>query len=177
MLTVIMETHDNEAELVQTLSALVSGAVDGLVSDVIILDHGSCDGCSQVADAAGARFCTSWDLGEILRSARGEWMLLLETGARPCGRWIDDIADYMSSGRTAARFSPSRLHRRPFLKRLTARRAPLELGYLLPKVEAVARARAGMRLNDLVAIQGVRRLSSELVPAWVALGHRATDDR
>ncbi len=44
MLTVIMETKDNEAELAQTLSALVAGAVEGLVSDVIILDHGSTDG-------------------------------------------------------------------------------------------------------------------------------------
>lgn len=59
MLTVIMETKDNEAELAQTLSALVAGAVEGLVSDVIILDHGSTDGSPRVADAAGCRFCLS----------------------------------------------------------------------------------------------------------------------
>ena len=56
MLTIITETRDNEAELAQTLSALVAGAVEGLVSDVIVLDHASQDGSSRVADAAGARF-------------------------------------------------------------------------------------------------------------------------
>ena len=40
MLTIIMESRDSEAELAQTLSALVSGAVEGLVRDVIVLDHG-----------------------------------------------------------------------------------------------------------------------------------------
>lgn len=58
MLTIIMETQDNEAELVQTLSVLVAGAVEGLVSDVIILDHGSRDGSSRVAEAAGCRFAS-----------------------------------------------------------------------------------------------------------------------
>ena len=59
MLTIIMETRDNEVELAQTLSVLVAGAVEGLVSDVIILDHGSRDGSVHVADAAGCRFCSS----------------------------------------------------------------------------------------------------------------------
>ena len=85
MLTIITETRDNEAELAQTLSALVAGAVEGLVSDVIVLDHASQDGSCRVADAAGARFCTSWDMTEIVRSARGDWLLLLEAGARPLG--------------------------------------------------------------------------------------------
>ncbi|HUH48874.1 MAG TPA: glycosyltransferase, partial [Mycoplana sp.] len=49
MLTVLMECHNNEAELAQTLSALVAGAVEGLVRDVIVLDHGSSDGSSRVA--------------------------------------------------------------------------------------------------------------------------------
>lgn len=173
MLTVILETRDNEAELAQTLSALVSGAVDGLVSDVVILDHGSRDGCGRVADAAGARFCTSWDMKDIVRSVRGEWLLLLEVGARPSGRWIDDIAEYMSLCKTPARFSPSRLHRRAFLKRLTTRLSPLELGFLLPRHQAVAVAKSGMRLGDFATGRAVRRLSSELVPAWVALDNRS----
>ena len=40
MLTVLMECHDQESELAQTLSVLVAGAVEGLVSDVAVLDHG-----------------------------------------------------------------------------------------------------------------------------------------
>lgn len=63
MLTVIMECRDHEPELAHTLSALVTGAVEGLVSDVVILDHGSRDGSSRVADAAGCRFYGQWDIG------------------------------------------------------------------------------------------------------------------
>ena len=73
MLTVIMECRDQETELAQTLSVLVAGAVEGLVSDVVVLDHGSTDGSSDVADAAGCRFYLHWDLAEIVRAARGEW--------------------------------------------------------------------------------------------------------
>ncbi|WP_426125323.1 glycosyl transferase [Pararhizobium sp. PWRC1-1] len=172
MLTIIMETRDNEAELAQTLSVLVAGAVEGLVSDVIILDHGSKDGSSRVADAAGARFCTSWDMKEIVLSARGDWLLLLEAGARPAGRWIDDVAEYMSLNKTPARFSPSRLHRRPFLQRVMKRTAPLELGLLLSRQLATAMARPSTPLSDFANGRAVRRLGSELVPAWVAIGNR-----
>ncbi|HTO29819.1 MAG TPA: glycosyl transferase [Pararhizobium sp.] len=176
MLTIIMETRNNEAELAQTLSALVAGAVEGLVSDVIILDHASRDGSSRVADAAGARFCTNWDMKDIVRSARGTWLLLLEAGARPAGRWIDDIAEYMTIGKTPARFSPSRLHRRPFLRRIVTRAAPLELGLLLSRQQATAIAKSGMPLSDFATGRAVRRLGSELVPAWVAVGNRLDAD-
>ena len=89
MLTVIMECHDQEPELAQTLSVLVAGAVEGLVSDVIVLDHGSQDGSSMVADAAGCRFYPQWDMKDVLAKARGEWLLLVEPGARLGHGWID----------------------------------------------------------------------------------------
>jgi hypothetical protein len=112
----------------------------GLVSDVIVLDHASQDGSSRVADAAGARFCTSWDMTDIVRSARGDWLLLLEAGARPAGRWIDDVAEYMSLNKMPARFSPSRQYRRPFLQRIvnTARAA----GAGITAVEAAGGSRS-----------------------------------
>ncbi|THK36889.1 glycosyl transferase [Ensifer sp. MPMI2T] len=172
MLTIIMETHDNEAELAQTLSVLVAGAIEGLVSDVIILDHGSKDGSLRVADAAGCRFCVDWDLGDIVRSARGEWLMLLEPGARPTGRWVDELLEYVSLNRSPARFSPSRMHRRPLLSRLSRRVHPLETGFLMQKRDAIAVARANMRLSDMVNVRAVRKLATELVPAWVATGNR-----
>ncbi|WEX78188.1 glycosyltransferase family 2 protein [Sinorhizobium numidicum] len=175
MLTIIMETRDNEAELAQTLSALVAGAVEGLVSDVIILDHGSSDGSVRVADAAGCRFCLDWDLGDILRSARGEWLMLLEPGARPVGRWVDELAEYVSLNKSPARFSPSRMHKRSFLKRLSRKTPPLEAGFLMRKRDAVAVARANMRLSDIASGRAVRKLATELVPAWVAAGNRSVE--
>jgi hypothetical protein len=167
MLTVLMECRDQESELAQTLSVLVSGAVEGLVSDVIILDHVSQDGSSRVADAAGCRFHQGWDIADVVGSARGEWLLLMEAGARPQAGWIDEVMEYIALGRVPARFAPSRTYRKPFFKRFGRRTAPLEHGLLLPKQQAVTLARSGMDLVALASGHKTLRLASEIVPAWV----------
>ncbi|MDX0797453.1 glycosyl transferase [Sinorhizobium medicae] len=177
MLTVIMETKDNESELAQTLSALIAGAVEGLISDVIILDHGSTDESHIVADAAGCRFCPDWDLGEILRSARGEWLMLLEPGARPVGRWVEEVAQYVSLNKSPARFSPSRMHKRPLFKRLAHRARPLESGFLVRKRVAVEAVGDKRPLSDIAERRTARKLAIELVPAWVALESRSACER
>jgi hypothetical protein len=153
MLTVLLECRDNEPELAYTLAVLVAGAVDGLVSDVIVLDNGSSDGSARVADAAGCRFLAGWQLDEVLRTARGEWLMLLEPGARP-------------QPGLPAKFSPSRSFPKPFLRRWR-RRGVLELGLLMPKRQAAAIAKSGMGLAALAKASSVRKLRSELIPAWV----------
>jgi hypothetical protein len=172
MLTVIIECQDQEPELAQTLAVLVSGAVEGLVCDVVVLDYGSRDGTSQVADAAGCRFYSQWDINDILRSARGEWLLLVEPGARPQSGWIDEIAEYMSLNKVPACFTASRGYRRPFFKRIGRSLPPLELGFLVSKRQAMASAKSGMRLAEFTKGQKIRRLSSELIPSWVARAAR-----
>jgi hypothetical protein len=172
MLTVIIECQDQEPELAQTLAALVAGAIEGLVCDVVVLDHGSRDGTSRVADAAGCRFYSQWDIKDILRSARGEWLLLVEPGARPQAGWIDEIAEYVTLNKVPARFTASRGYRRPFLKRIGRSTPPLELGLLLSKPQAIAVARTGMRLAEFAKGQKGRKLSSELIPSWVARAAR-----
>ena len=174
MLTVIIECQDQEPELAQTLAALVSGAVQGLVCDVVVLDYGSRDGTSKVAEAAGCRFYSQWDLRDVLRAARGDWLLFVEPGARPQAGWIDEIAEYMALNKLPARFTASRGYRRPFLQRLRRTLSPLELGMLVSKPQAIARARSGMRLCEFARGQKLRRLSSELIPSWVArAAHRS----
>ena len=167
MLTIILECRDNEAELAQTLSALVAGAVEGVVRDVIVLDHGSRDGSSKVADAAGCRFLERWSLDEALGTARGDWILMLEAGARPQNGWIEDVLEHASLSRLPARFSPARRFHRPLFRRLTGRAGVLEFGLLMPKREAAARARPGMDLAALARGTSARKLRSELIPAWV----------
>lgn len=167
MLTVLLECRDNEPELAYTLAVLVSGAVDGLVSDVIVLDHGSRDGSARVADAAGCRFLETWDLNETLRTARGDWILMLEPGARPQSGWIEDVLEHASLTKLPARFSPARRFRRSFFKRLTKRAGVLEFGLLMPKREAAALAKPGMDLTALARGAAARKLRSELIPAWV----------
>lgn len=166
MLTVLLECRDNEPELAYTLAVLVSGAVDGLVSDVIVLDHGSRDGSARVADAAGCRFIDTWVLGDVLRMARGEWIMLLEPGARPQAGWIEEVLEHASLSKAPARFTPSSRFRRPFFRRWK-RSGVLEHGFLMPKREAAALARPGMGLTALATGASVRRLRAELIPAWV----------
>lgn len=166
MLSIVIETRNNEAELAQSLSALVSGAVEGLVRDVTVLDHGSTDGSSRVADAAGCRFLNAWDLAEVMGASRGEWLLFLEPGARPTGRWIDDVAEYIALADAPARFSTARAYRRPLLKRIFSRPSLLENGFLVPRSQAMAVGKKG----GTAAIAGTlsaRRLSAEIIPAWV----------
>ncbi len=168
MLTVIMECHDQEPELAQTLSVLVAGAVEGLVSDVIVLDHGSQDGSSMVADAAGCRFYQQWDMKDVLAKARGDWLLLVEPGARLGQGWIDEVAEYIALNRVPARFSESRLYRLPFYRRITRSRPPLETGLLIPKRQALAIVDSQTDLLQLARGHKARRLASEIIPSWVA---------
>ncbi len=166
MLTVIMECRNNEGQLAHTLSALVTGAVKGLISDVIILDHASQDGSERVAEAAGCRFHQSWEIGDVIQSIRGDWVLLIEPGSRPQGGWIEDILEYMALNERPAQFSPSRYYKKPLLKRLLQNGPPLEFGLLLRKQDALQLAKSGMPLREFSKSQKARRLTAELVPAW-----------
>lgn len=53
MLTVVIPTYNCEEPLARTLAALVPGAADGVIGDVVVADSGSSDGTEIVADAAG----------------------------------------------------------------------------------------------------------------------------
>jgi hypothetical protein len=167
MLTVFLECRDNETELAHTLAALVPGAVAGLISDVIVLDGGSHDGSSRVADAAGCAFLQKWNLREAIGAARGGWIMLLEPGARPQNGWIEEIFEYLSLAEMPARFCASRRFRRPFFERLTRRADALELGLLMPRHQAAALAKPGMGLTELARVAPIRNLRSELIPARV----------
>ena len=168
MLTVIIECRDQETELAQTLSVLVAGAVEGLVGDVAVLDRGAKDASARIADAAGCRYHAGEELRDVLLAARGEWLLLIEPGARPQPGWIDEIAEHISLDGRPARFSPSRNYRPSLLRRLFGRLPPLENGMLIDRKRALAKVREGMSLSDLARGEKALRLVSEMVPAWAA---------
>lgn len=168
-----MECRDQEPELAQTLAGLVSGAVEGIVSDVVVLDHGSGDGSARVAEAAGCRFHQQWDMRDVVRAARGEWLLLLEPGARLQGGWIEEVGEYIAVNQVPARFSPARAYRRSFFMRLSRSAPPLESGFLLPKRLALAIVKADMDLPTLTSGHKPRQLASEVIPSWVARANRA----
>lgn len=168
MISVLIECRNQEHALAVTLEALVHGAVEGLVAEVVILDRGSTDGTALLADAAGCRFLADPDVRDVVGSTRGDWVFLIEPGAQPLLGWIDHIGQHMAAGRQAARMRPSRQYRLPFFKRLFRRRiSALEHGVLMPKAQAIANAKSGHSLESLGRGVAMTRLNCEIVPAAV----------
>lgn len=167
MISVFIECRDQEKALAVTLAALVHGAVEGLVAEVVILDRGSRDGTALLADAAGCRFLVNPDLRDVVRSARADWLLLIEPGARPLLGWTDHIGQHITAGRQAARLRPSREYRLPFMARLRHRTTALEHGVLMPKRQAIANSGSGQSLESLGRGLAMTRLKCEIVPASV----------
>ncbi|MDP3898731.1 MAG: glycosyltransferase, partial [Mesorhizobium sp.] len=52
MLTVVIETRNEEEALARTLASLVGGSVEGVVREVMVHDRGSTDHTVLVADHA-----------------------------------------------------------------------------------------------------------------------------
>lgn len=53
MISVVIPTFNSEEGLARTLSSLVPAAAEGVVREVVVVDGGSRDGTTRVADAAG----------------------------------------------------------------------------------------------------------------------------
>lgn len=167
MISVVIECKNHEQSLAVTLAALVQGAVEGLVAEVIVIDRGSTDDTEKLADAAGCRFLVNPDIRETVRNARGEWLLLVEPGARPLLGWVEHLHQHIAGGQKAARFSGSREYRQPFLARMKHRPSALEHGVLMPKRQAIANARSGKSVESLARGIAMQKLKCEIVPAAV----------
>jgi hypothetical protein len=108
MLSVIIATLDSEALLVATLAALVPGAMDGLVSEVIVADGGSQDDTATVADVAGCNFTfIEGSLGQRLKTAAGKarapWLLFLRPGIVPDATWTGEVRRFVERRPSDAR--------------------------------------------------------------------------
>lgn len=103
MLSVIIATLNSERALVPTLSALVPGATEGLISDVHFADGGSRDDTAAVADVAGCHFLAlEGPLGCRLRSAaaaaRAPWLMFLRPGTVLDPSWIGETRRFLEFG-------------------------------------------------------------------------------
>ncbi len=101
MLSVIIPTQDNEVPLAYCLSALVTGAAEGVVREVIVVDGGSSDGTVKVADAAGCTFVRHLgSRGDKMREGaracrRGNWLLFLRPDAVLSVDWHHEVAAFI----------------------------------------------------------------------------------
>jgi glycosyltransferase involved in cell wall biosynthesis len=138
MISVLIETRNDEAELARTLASLVSGAVEGVIREVIICDAGSSDQIRRVADQTGCHYLGAGGLAAAIGQSKGDWLLLLEPGARLAGGWIEAVTEHIASGEKAARFTPARNGRASLLHRLFGASRPLAHGLLVSKRQADA---------------------------------------
>lgn len=165
MLTVVIETRNDEEALARTLASLVGGSVEGIVREVMVLDRGSTDHTTLVADHAGCHLIAEGDLHVALRRAKGDWLLMLEPGARLLDGWTEAVLHHMTDLTTPARFSKSRIGRPPFLARLFKAARPLADGLLITKRQAVARVQAGAVLGAVGRGVPTKRLAAEIIPS------------
>jgi glycosyltransferase involved in cell wall biosynthesis len=165
MVSVIIETRNDEEALARTLAGLVSGAVEGLVRDVIILDHGSSDHTREIADAAGCVFLADRPFADAVRQARGDWLLLLEPGSRLLDGWPEAVRDHIELLPGPARFTRSAIHRPRFLTRVFGGNDPLSDGLLISKRQATALLNDGRSGVALPRGLATRKLKAEIVPA------------
>jgi glycosyltransferase involved in cell wall biosynthesis len=165
MISVLIETRNSDELLARTLAGLVGGAVEGLLSDVIIIDYGSSDQTHRVADAAGCIFLQDQTLIDGFRRARSEWFLLMEPGARLLDGWIEPVAMHIERAQGPACFTCSHAHRKPLFKRLFSRRNPIADGLLIPKRQAMALLNPEKKAADLALGLAMKRLRAGIIPA------------
>ena len=100
MISVVIATLNSERATLPTLAALVPGAVEGLITEVIVADRGSRDGIAIIADAAGCKFMVvEGPPGRTLKTAaaaaRAPWLLFLRPGTLLDAAWISEAMGFV----------------------------------------------------------------------------------
>lgn len=163
MISVLIETNNDEERLARTLASLVGGSVEGVVRQVIVHDLGSTDSTRDVADAAGCDWVAAGSVADAARQAKSEWMLLLEPGALMGAGWIEAAVRHCARAEMAATFT-SRT-RRPLFGRFFVRERALARGLLIRKRRVVALAKSARTSEAIARGLATRRLTGEIDPA------------
>ena len=100
MITAIIETKNDEVRLAHALAALVPAATEGIVRDVVVIDHGSSDGTVVVADAAGCAILNAMNFNGDPRQraaseARGDWLLFLSPSVTLAPNWLAETMAFI----------------------------------------------------------------------------------
>ena len=165
MLSVIIETQNDEDPLARTLASLVVAAVEGAVREVIVCDRGSSDSTARVADHAGCTLIADGNIGQAIECAKSDWLLVIEPGARPLEGWAEHVAGHLANQTTAACFSRSVEDRLPFLARVFSSKRALAEGLLITRKQAAGLARKAETADDLARGLATKRLAARIAVA------------
>ncbi|WP_269932089.1 glycosyltransferase [Aminobacter sp. HY435] len=165
MLSVLIETMNDEEGLARSLASLVSGAVEGVVREVIVCDRGSSDQTHYVAEHAGCTYIASGGVKAGIARAKGDWLLLLEPGARLGEGWTDDVMRHTARLTMAARFSRAKVSGRSLWARVTSRPRALEQGLIITRKQASVQARNGADAEGIARGLAMKTLEAEIVVA------------
>ncbi|MDQ2704315.1 MAG: glycosyltransferase [Pseudomonadota bacterium] len=165
MLSVLIETRNDEDGLALTLASLVGGAVEGVVRDVIVCDRGSTDQTRRVADHAGCNYVADGGVTEGIRQAKGDWLLILEPGARLVDGWIEPVLAHTAKMTMPARFSRARANRTAFLSRAFSRPTALADGLVITRRQATALTKNAASAEAIARGLATRKLDGEILVA------------
>ena len=165
MLSVLIETRNDEEALARTLASLIGGAVEGVVREVIVCDRGSTDQTHRVAEQAGCHYVAEGGIAAGIGQAKSDWLLLLEPGARLADGWTDDVLRHTAKLMMAARFSRSVRDRTPFLSRVFASRRALAEGLLISKRQAAVLSRNASDAEAIARGLATKKLDAEILIA------------
>lgn len=162
MLSVLIETRNDEEALAHTLGSLIGGAVEGVVREVIICDRGSTDHTAKVAEHAGCVYLANGGVAAAIRQAKGDWLLMVEPGARLVDGWIESVVAHTGKQTMPARFSRSRADRAPFLSRVFSGNRALADGLLISKGQATALSRHASDAEGIARGLAAKRLDGQI---------------
>jgi hypothetical protein len=165
MLSVLIETRDNEEALARTLASLIPAVVEGAIRDVIVCDLGSTDQTRYVAEHAGCHFLGSGGVAAGIAQAKGDWLLFLEPGARPLEGWTEPVIAHANKSTMPARFSRARGSGPGFLARMFSGNRALAQGLLITKRQAAPLSKNASSAEALARGLAVKTLAAEILPA------------
>jgi glycosyltransferase involved in cell wall biosynthesis len=165
MLSVLIETRDNEEALARTLASLIPAVVEGAIRDVVVCDLGSTDQTRYVAEHAGCHFLATGGIAAGVVQAKSDWLLILEPGARPLEGWTDAVIAHANKSTMPARFSRARGSGPGFLARIFAGNRALVQGLLITKRQAAPLSKNASGAEALARGLAVKTLMAEIAPA------------
>ena len=168
MISVLINGGEDGRALARTLHVLVTGAVNGIVRDVTILDSGSNGEIAAIAEHAGCRLIEASRLRDGLMQARCDWLLLLEAGSVLEPGWTEAVSAHMLGSTIPVGFMRSPRAPRGLLSRLVNPDRPLALGVLIARKQALALLKDGRGIGDLARRAAPRRLNATILPGLPA---------